>query len=108
MPPSRDPLGKQALFWAGNERFGRAEPRPEQLDEAWTGRRAVFTAPARPRPGTLALDCSSCGAQSRISYLEFLRRHLPFWLWVPGRRFSRLLVCPACERRTWLAVSWRS
>jgi len=44
----------------------------------------------------------------RAETREFLRRHLPFWLWVPGRRFSRLLVCPACERRTWLAVSWRS
>ena len=100
MPASRDPLGKQALFWAGNERAGRPEPRPEQLDEAWSGRRAVFSAPPRLRPGTVGVDCSSCGARTRISYADFL--------WVPGRRFSRLLVCPSCDRRTWLAVSWRS
>jgi hypothetical protein len=103
MSAARDPLGKQALFWAGND--GR-DPRPDELDEASAGRRALFSAPTR-RPGTLAVDCSSCGMRSRVTYAEFIRRHFPFWLWLPGRRFSRLLGCPSCGRRTWLAVSWR-
>jgi len=104
--PRGDPLGKQALFWAGNERSGRPEPRPEQLDGAWTGRRAVFSPPPPRRPGTLRVDCSRCGAETRITYTDFLRRHFPFWLWIPGRRFSRLLVCPSCRHRAWVSVAW--
>jgi hypothetical protein len=30
----------------------------------------------------------------------------PFWLWLPWMRYSNLMVCPACDRRTWLGVSW--
>jgi len=30
------------------------------------------------------------------------------WLWFPWLRHSQWMSCPACERRTWLAVAWLS
>jgi uncharacterized protein with PIN domain len=64
--------------------------------------------PPTPARGTLVLGCSSCQARTRVTYAEFLRRHLPFWLWLPGRKFSRLLACPACGRRTWMEAEFRT
>jgi hypothetical protein len=102
MAGGSDPLGRRALFWAPGVRTDeRAHDAPET-----SGRRALFSAPA-PRPGTLVLGCSSCGVRTRVTYAEFVRRHLPFWLWIPGRRYSRLLSCPACGRRTWLEAVFR-
>jgi hypothetical protein len=103
MAPANDPLGKRALFWAPAD---RTEPGLPDPDAPAPGRRALFSTPA-PQPGALTLDCASCHARSHVNYLEFARLHLPFWLWIPGRRFSRLLTCPACERRAWVRVSWR-
>jgi hypothetical protein len=103
MPPSRDPLGKQALFWAGG---GGPEPRVEDLDPEATGKRALFSPAPAPAPGPLVLECSSCGASTGLSYADFVRRNLPVSIWLPWRKFSRLLVCPACSHRTWVSVSW--
>ncbi len=68
------------------------------------GRGALYSASSGRRPGTAVVHCSSCGARTRVGVGELIRRHLPFWLWIPGRRFPVLLSCPACERRTWVAV----
>jgi hypothetical protein len=103
MPSSRDPLGKHALFWAPGE---RTDPKPFESKGPVPGKRALFSAPDR-QPGAITLECSACRARSHVSYLEFVRRHLPVWLWLPGRRFSRLMSCPACERRAWVRVTWR-
>ena len=56
--------------------------------------------------GTLVVECGSCRARSRLGYLDLARRSLPFALWTPWRRHSRLARCPACEQRTWLAARW--
>lgn len=103
MPPSRDPLGKQALFWAGS---GGPEPRVEDLDPEATGKRALFSPAPGPAPGPLVLECSSCGASTGLSYADFARRNFPVAIWLPWRKFSRLLICPACSHRTWVSVSW--
>lgn len=102
MPDGSDPLGRRALFWAPGVRSDdRTMESPER-----SGRRALFSTPPS-RSGTLVLRCSSCRSATRVSYAEFVRRHLPFWLWIPGRRYSRLLSCPACGRRTWLEADFR-
>jgi len=103
MPGGSDPLGRRALFWAPGV---RADDHDKESPER-SGRRALFSAP-ETRSGTLVLRCSSCRADSRVTYADFLRRHLPFWLWIPGRRYSRLLACPACGRRTWLEADFRA
>ena len=51
-------------------------------------------------------ECSSCHGRSRVSYVDFTLRQLPFTVWTPWRRHSRLMRCPACDRRTWLAAHW--
>jgi hypothetical protein len=103
MASGSDPLGRRALFWAPGV---RPDERGHEAPEA-TGRRALFSAPA-PRPGTMVLACSSCGVHTRMTYADFVRRHFPFWLWIPGRRSSHLLPCPACGRRTWLEAIFRN
>lgn len=99
MSPTVDPEGRRALF-SGSDL-------PGTPDDSAAGRAALFSTSGR-RLGTLVVECSHCGAHSRIDYADFVRRHLPFWAWIPGREHSRLLRCPACERRTWLRVRWLS
>ena len=100
-----DPLGKRALFSvtepprAANSRPATATMRKESLFSASEGGR---------RFGSLVVECSSCGARSRLSWAEFAWRHLPAWLWFPWLRYSQFMSCPACERRTWLGVAWFS
>jgi len=93
----RDPLGRQALFSAPKAGTAHAALDKESLFSASAGSR---------RWGTVAIDCSACGARSRVTWVEFAWRHLPFWLWVPWLPYSQLMSCPACERRTWLGVSF--
>ena len=42
----------------------------------------------------------------RYTYADFARRNFPVAIWLPWRKFSRLLICPACSHRTWVSVSW--
>ena len=116
-----DPLGKRSLFWApgpGGEEEDDARPGKEPLN---TGKHALFSAPggaaeARPRgdraggsPGILppvSLQCSSCGTSTEVDVTRFLGLHVPFFLWRPGRGFTRFMTCPSCRRRTWLSASW--
>lgn len=69
------------------------------------GKDALFSAAVRT-PGTVVVQCSACRGRTRISYLELLKRCVPFTVWVPWREHSRLVRCPACERRTWVAAHW--
>jgi len=103
VPPPRDPLGKQALFYAGSA-GGHGDKPPEE--GAVTGKRALFSNPQAPT-GPVRIECSSCGARTRLGVVEFLRQ-LPVWLWLPWRRHPLLLNCPVCHRRSWLAVSFSS
>ena len=100
----RDPLGRSALFSPPP-----ARPGSRSAHGKGNGKEALYSAPAGARQwGTVVLECSSCGAVSRVSWAEFVWRHFPFWLWIPWLRYSRLLLCPACERRTWLDVQFFS
>ena len=99
---STDPLGRRALFSPPPE----ATARPPKAN----GKEALYSsaAPARGWASltSLSVECSLCGTRSRLNVVEFAWRHLPVWLWLPWQRFSNLMLCPACDRRTWLGVSW--
>ena len=77
--PSRDPLGKAALF---------SDVR---------------------QPGTLVVECSTCGESTRISYVDFALANLPFSVWLPplpNLQFNRRMTCPACGEWTWVRAHW--
>jgi hypothetical protein len=99
-----DPLGKRALFSVV------APPRTANGPNTQTMRKeALFSASEDGRRlGTLVVECSACGARTRLGWGEFAWRHLPVWLWFPWLRYSQWMSCPACERRTWLGVGWFS
>jgi hypothetical protein len=58
------------------------------------------------KPGTLVVDCSRCHGRTRVTYVEFAQRHLPYWVWTPWKKYSRYAVCPSCGQRSWLAARW--
>jgi len=77
--PARDPMGKAALF---------SDTR---------------------RPGTVVIECSGCGASTRLSYVDFALNTLPFSLWlppVPSIKYNRRMTCPACAEWTWVRAHW--
>jgi hypothetical protein len=82
--PARDPMGKAALF--SDTRFSDTR-----------------------RPGTVVIECSSCGASTRVSYVDFALGALPFSVWLPplpSLRYNRRMTCPACSRWTWVRAHW--
>ena len=77
--PARDPLGKAALF---------SDVR---------------------RPGTLLVECGTCGESTRMSYLDFAIANLPFSVWLPPLpqlTFNRRMTCPSCGEWTWVRAHW--
>ena len=102
-----DPLGKRALFSTTGATPTAPNGRPSAT--ATISKEALFSASEdERRVGTVVVECSNCGARSRLSWSEFAWRHLPVWLWLPWLRYSQYMSCPACERRTWLGVAWFS
>jgi hypothetical protein len=126
-----DPLGRRALF--SPPASGRVSPSQANGKESLYSASDISgdtpgppgisgdtpgppgTSADTPKPpggarqwGTVVLDCSSCGTQRRVNWVEFAWRHLPFWLWIPWSRYSQLMACPACQRRTWVGVSFFS
>jgi len=101
-----DPRGKRALFDPMPGDAAERSIRP--TDQAGSGGKQSLFSVGDRRPGTVVTRCESCGASSRVGLVEFGVRHLPFWLWIPGKRYSRLLRCPACERHTWQDVRFFS
>jgi hypothetical protein len=85
MTRERDPLGKRALF-----SDGPVERATEQR---------------KPAPFDVTVHCSSCDARTTLSAPAFLLQHFPVWAWIPWRKHSRLMRCPACSRLSWVAVS---
>jgi len=73
------------------------------------GKAALFSAAARPRPGTVIVQCSDCGVSSELSYTEFVSANLPIGMWFPpiGVRFNRRMTCPECRQWTWMRARWR-
>ena len=71
------------------------------------GKAALFS--DTRRPGTVLVECSSCGASTRESYVDFALGTLPFSLWLPpvaGIKFNRRMTCPACSEWTWVRAHW--
>ncbi len=94
--------GRRALY---SRPMPEEAPGPDGPTPRAPGKEALYST-AQRQAGTVVLECSSCGARTRVLYTEFARRHLPFWLWIPGKRHSRLMRCPACEERTWVGARW--
>jgi len=105
----RDPMGKSALFspppMAPADDLISDDPLLEKV--AVEGKRALYSAGPR-RKGTVVIECSRCLNHSRMSTIEAGVRIAFISLWVPGKRFSRWMQCPECERRTWCRVHWFS
>lgn len=85
-----DETGKRSLF-------GPPSNDSEHRDDE--SRRNFFS----DRP-TIGVDCARCGTSTRIAALDALARVLRFSLWIPGRVYSRRLLCPACDRRSWVRL----
>ncbi len=94
---THDPQGKRALFEGG--------PSSARDEQQTPGRQALFST-ATPRPGTVVVDCSSCGEHRRIQMGEAVARVLRLTLWVPLIKHNRWMQCPSCERRAWCRVGW--
>ncbi len=101
-----DPDGRAALFSIAQSAAQREGMSGEEIAfEAAEGRDALFSV-AGHRPGTVTLTCESCHRTTRVDLVRLAKMHFPFYLWFPWRTHSRLLVCPACEHRSWLRVGW--
>ena len=107
MTKERDPLGKRALF---SPRHGEAEA--QGAENGAEAEPVVASSPARPsaparKPGPLdvTVTCSSCEASSTVSAPEIALKHLPVIVWLPWRKQSLLMRCPACNHLAWHAAS---
>jgi len=103
---SRDPLGKQALFSPPPG----ADPDDRNDDllpggEVTDGKNALFSAGPHRR-GTVVVECSECLNHTRMSIIEAGVRIAFVSLWIPGKRYSRWMQCPECQRRTWCKIRW--
>ncbi|HXW32280.1 MAG TPA: hypothetical protein VEJ21_04240 [Acidimicrobiales bacterium] len=129
-PEGPDPLGRRALFWAPAERqedpampgeepedvgkyalFSRFSDAVEPVDDDEMPSTLSNGPPGAPpvRQGLLppvTVHCSSCGAHSEVDLFGYLALHVPFFVWLPGKGFTRYMTCPVCRRRNWVSASW--
>jgi len=91
--------GKRALFSGAAGRVAGSSPDNDQA-----GRHAVFSAPARV-PGAVIVECERCEGRTPVPLGEMPRKLLVS-LWMPLRRHSRLMRCPACGQLSWCRVDW--
>jgi ribosomal protein S27AE len=99
---------------AAEQSFDRVRPRAAgAAGRAKTtdreGKRALFSeVAAPPSAGSVALDCSKCGARSVVSMATLWRVAFPAVpAVVPGHGVRANMKCPACGERSWLTVSLR-
>ena len=92
MSSGRDPLGKRALFSGGPS----AAPNADEVPAAPSRKRGAFD---------VTVNCSSCHERTTVSAPEFILGHVPLGAWLPWRRHSHLMRCPACAQMTWHSVS---
>jgi hypothetical protein len=100
-------MGKRALF--GDPPPGMGSPQSSGAGRpAVSDRRALYT-PAPPESGgrSLTVECSQCGSEENVGVLPLAARLVPS-VWLPLRRWSRFMRCPACGRYTWCRVAWRA
>ena len=109
---SDEETGRRAVFSQPSPSSHPSQPAstppdapPPRMTPPRDGKMMLFASAVR-RPGTLVLECSTCHGKTRLNYVEFVQRHLPFWLWTPWREYSRYMVCPACGQRTWVKAHW--
>jgi hypothetical protein len=120
-------LGKRALFGPPPDLFAGTEPANEgdviadPFAPSADGRRALFSgaaltegsgpeAPPAARgrlrlPVLATVTCRSCGVRTPLDMVALTTRLLTS-AWIPGRRWSRYLRCPACGRWEWCQVMW--
>ena len=68
------------------------------------GRSALFSVGPH-QTGTGVVDCTHCGARTRISHLEILGRIAMTSPWIPGKATSRRPEIPHLPRPPWLRVA---
>ena len=95
--PGRDPLGKRALFSEPDAPGSERSASPGE-------KRAVFSEVSRD-PSMILVHCSACDAVTPLTAFSFLVQHLPAWLWVPWRKQSHFMRCPACGKFAWHSAS---
>ena len=79
----RDPLGRMALF---------SDPEPDL-----------------PPEEHLFVECSSCLKETPVSPLDLVKSAFPMSIHLPFvRRYHSFMRCPACGRRTWVRVTYRT
>ncbi len=93
-------VGKYALY----SRFSDAEDEEAMAPPPGLERRRAPAGPGLVPP--VVVRCSACGEVRDVGIVDYLSLHVPFFLWRPGRGFTRFMTCPACRRRTWLSASW--
>jgi hypothetical protein len=113
-PSRRRPSAAHGPSFDRLPRYGQSPSEKERPRRAASardpeGRGALFSDAAQdPPPGSITLTCSSCRRTSVLTplqlvtlsipslHLPWLRRHHPSWM-----------RCPACRRRTWVALAIR-
>jgi len=98
-----DPTGKRALFGSP----GAARANGSSQTASSNGRAALFSSGPK-RPGTVIVECSGCTARSRVSLIQLAMLLLVGSVWLPlaHGRFSRWMLCPACNTRQWCRTGW--
>ncbi|HEY4376733.1 MAG TPA: hypothetical protein VGM93_06225 [Acidimicrobiales bacterium] len=101
-PRSLDPKGKRALFEA---------PVGAARDTLRSGRHAdgkdALYSTGRRETGTVVVACSACEARTRINLTDLGMRLATMSVWLPIRKHSHWMRCPACGNRTWCHVGWQ-
>jgi hypothetical protein len=79
----RDPLGRMALF---------SDPEPDPAPEEH-----------------LFVVCSSCLKETPVSPFDLVKAAFPMSIHLPlMRKYHSFMRCPACGRRTWVRVTYRT
>lgn len=118
-PGPGDREGRRAFFSAPD---GEAPAGSTAATEGREGRMALFSGPRlergardaapagteRPhRRATVEVECRTCLARTRVGLGELVSSLVPS-IWLPGRSWPRLMVCPSCHRLSWCRLHWRS
>ncbi len=91
-----DPLGKRALF--------SPPPAPTTRVDPFAPAEASGHAPDRAG-GLATIRCEACHRTTAVGARDLVVALVPS-VWIPWRRPSRFLRCPACGRLTWAEVTW--
>lgn len=100
-PRRIDPAGKAALF---------SSPPVAAADQLGPGNqkegRAAFFSTGPRQAGTVVVECASCESRSRVSLIDLGVRLVSISAWLPARRHSHWMRCPACHTHTWCRIGW--